>query len=156
MTLLRATIPEKRRLNNKGSETVNSPGLFRLTPHHLTNNTNRTMKKYIGFMLALLAVPAFSQDSDAAKKPEGDRQARMEARRAEMVKKYDKDGDGKLSDEEREAMKKDRRERMEQRRAEMLKQYDKDGDGKLSDEERKPMIEARKKAREEREAQKAA
>lgn len=110
------------------------------------------MKKYIGFMLALLAVPAFSQDADAAKKPEGDRKARMEARRAEMIKKYDKDGDGKLSDEEREAMKKDHAGR----RAEMVKKYDKDGDGKLSDEERKAMMEDRKKAREAREAEKAA
>ena len=35
------------------------------------------------------------------------RKGEMEARRAEMLKKYDKDGDGKLSMEEREAMRED-------------------------------------------------
>lgn len=33
--------------------------------------------------------------------------ARQEARKAEMLKKYDKDGDGKLSDEEKKAMRED-------------------------------------------------
>ena len=56
---------------------------------------------------------------------------------AEMMKKYDKDGDGKLSQEERKAA-------MAGRRAEMMKKYDKDGDGKLSQEERKAAMDARK------------
>ncbi len=50
----------------------------------------------------------------------------------ELLKKYDKDGDGKLSDAEREQMHKDHM-------AEMLKKYDTDGDGKLSDEEKAKM-----------------
>ena len=58
--------------------------------------------------------------------------------REEMVKKFDKDGDGKLSDEEKAAAKTE----MEAKRAEMHKEFDKDGDGKLSDEERKAMHEA--------------
>ncbi len=49
-----------------------------------------------------------------------------------MLKKFDKDGDGKLSTEERKAL-------MKSRKAEMLKKFDKDGDGKLSAEERKAM-----------------
>ena len=52
------------------------------------------------------------------------------ARRAEMLKKYDKNGDGKLDAEESAAYKKDRD-------AEMLKKYDKNGDGKIDQEERK-------------------
>lgn len=125
------------------------------------------MKKYIALALGLMMAPAFSQDADAPKKPDGDRKARAEqreARRAEMIKKYDKDGDGKLSDEERKAMQADHPRRggegrgegrrgprmTDEQRAEMLKKYDKDGDGKLSDEERKAMMEDRKKAREER------
>ena len=51
-----------------------------------------------------------------------------------MMKKYDKDGDGKLGEDERKAM-------MEDRKAEFIKKHDKDGDGKLSDEEK---AEARK------------
>jgi uncharacterized membrane protein len=58
----------------------------------------------------------------------------------EMLKKFDKDGDGKLSDEERKAM----REAMQERNKEKFKKFDKDGDGKLSDEERKAMREAHK------------
>jgi len=58
-----------------------------------------------------------------------DRKAAMAARRAEMMKKFDKDGDGKLSEAERKAA-------GEARKAEFLKKHDKDGDGKLSEEER--------------------
>ena len=48
-----------------------------------------------------------------------------------MLKKYDKNGDGKLDDEEKAAMKKDREEQ--------VKKYDKNGDGKLDEEERAAM-----------------
>ena len=61
----------------------------------------------------------------------------------EMLKEFDKDGDGKLSDEETKAM----REAMQARRAEAekkeLEEFDKDKDGKLSEEERKAAQEAR-------------
>lgn len=50
----------------------------------------------------------------------------------ELVKQFDKDGDGKLSPEEAKAAR-------EARQAEMLKQFDKDGDGQLSEEERAAM-----------------
>ncbi|MBT3201615.1 MAG: hypothetical protein HN350_17065 [Phycisphaerales bacterium] len=56
----------------------------------------------------------------------------MAGRQAEFMKKYDKDGDGKLSDEERNAMREEFRKRARER-------YDKNKDGKLSDEERKAM-----------------
>ena len=67
------------------------------------------MKKLvtIALGLALLAgVVNFAKaedDADAAKKKEA-----AKARRAELIKKYDKNGDGKLDAEEREAMRKDR------------------------------------------------
>ena len=51
----------------------------------------------------------------------------------EMLKKFDKDGDGKLSDEEKKA----RRETMVAKRKELLEKYDADKDGKLSPEEMK-------------------
>lgn len=121
------------------------------------------MKKYVALALALLVAPAFAQEADAPKKPEGDRKARMEQHRAKMLEKYDKDGDGKLSESEREAMRKDnprgqrgnRGPGGEERRAKMLEKYDKDGDGKLSEDERKAMMEDRKKAREARGGDKA-
>ena len=71
-------------------------------------------------------------------RPEGQM---MRPDRGEMLKKFDKDGDGQLSEEEREAMREARKGEMEARRAEMLKKYDKDGDGKLSMEEREAMRE---------------
>jgi len=61
---------------------------------------------------------------------------------ADVLKKFDKDGDGKLSPDEAKTMR-------ETRQAENLKKYDKDGDGKLSDEERKIRqadMEAKRKA----------
>ena len=61
---------------------------------------------------------------------------------AEVLAKFDKDGDGKLSKEEREAMR-------EERKAKMLEKFDADGDGKLSDAERETMREAMKAKREE-------
>ena len=53
---------------------------------------------------------------------------------AHIIEKFDKDGDGKLSDEERAEIRK-----------EMMAKFDKDGDGKLSPEERKAAMEARSK-----------
>jgi EF hand len=52
-----------------------------------------------------------------------------------ILKEFDKDGDGKLSDEERKAMREAMEARMKERRKEMLEKYDADGDGKLSEEE---------------------
>jgi Ca2+-binding EF-hand superfamily protein len=84
----------------------------------------------------------------------GDRGGDRAAREAEFLKKYDKDGDGRLSDEERSAGRRaefeawkernpeeaarfeERRAEFEKRRAEFLQKYDKDGNGELSDEER--------------------
>ncbi len=67
----------------------------------------------------------------------------------EILKKYDKDGDGKLSEAEHTAMAADRKAIGEKRRQEALKKYDKDGDGKLSETERQTMrdeMEATRKA----------
>ncbi len=53
-----------------------------------------------------------------------------------MMKKFDKDGDGKLNDEERKALMDDRKK--------MMEKFDADGDGKLSDEERAKLHESLK------------
>lgn len=84
------------------------------------------MKTTISTIAVVLATSLFSQ----AEPEEG--KGKRPGPPAEMIAKFDKDGDGKLSAEERKAL-------MEGRKAEMLKKFDKDGDGKLSAEERKAM-----------------
>lgn len=94
---------------------------------------------------------AWGEDAPDVKKPEG-AAARGKGRpdMAEIIKKFDKDGDGKLSDEEKTAA----REAMAGKGrpggpgagrpdfAEIIKKFDKDGDGKLSDEEKAAAREA--------------
>ena len=67
------------------------------------------------------------------------------ARKAEILKKFDKDGDGKLSDTEKKTLQAemqnrqgghDRKQWTPEQRNEMLKKFDKDSDGKLSDTEK--------------------
>ena len=88
-----------------------------------------------------------------------------EEQRAEMLKRYDKDGDGQLNDEERreartaqiEEWRKanpeaaarfdERRAEEEKRRADFIKKYDTDGDGELSDTERRDGFRAEGEAR---------
>lgn len=55
--------------------------------------------------------------------------------RERVIEYFDQDGDGKLNESEREALK--------QKRQATRSEFDKDGDGKLSPEERKAMIESR-------------
>jgi len=69
------------------------------------------------------------------KKGKGDKPGRPS--REEMIKKFDKDGDGKLSDEEKAEIRKTMANRTPP--AHILEKFDKDGDGKLSDEEKAGM-----------------
>jgi hypothetical protein len=62
----------------------------------------------------------------------------------EVMEKFDKDGDGKLNEQERAAAKEAMKAREEAYKKEMLAKFDKDGDGELNEEER----EAAKKERE--------
>lgn len=57
----------------------------------------------------------------------------------EVIEKFDKDGDGKLNEEEREAAKQAMKEKHEAHKKEILAKYDTDGDGELSEDERKAM-----------------
>ncbi len=63
---------------------------------------------------------------------------------AEVLKEFDKDGDGKLNEEERKALQEARKGKMEEARKAALQKYDADGDGKLSPDERKKATEERK------------
>ena len=120
-------------------------------------------------LLTLLTV--FSLAYGLTAKPEkggkGDRSGRPS--REEMMKKFDKDGDGKLSEDEKAEIRKSlgnrkppahilekfdkdgdgklcENEKAEIRK-EMMAKFDKDGDGKLSPEERKAAMEARSKGK---------
>ena len=64
--------------------------------------------------------------------------------------KYDKDGDGKLSETEKAA----RRTDMEAKRKETIAKFDKDGDGRLNPEERQAAKAARKAEKEAQETKK--
>lgn len=91
--------------------------------------------KYLLFSILLsvtLASGSFAEEAGKTAQPT------RKAARQELIKKYDKDGDGKLSKAEKKALQKDRR-------AEMVKRFDTDGDGKLSNSERETMRETLKK-----------
>ncbi|MES2925049.1 MAG: hypothetical protein V4819_26065 [Verrucomicrobiota bacterium] len=97
-------------------------------------------------LAALIGTCSFAAAQEGAPPPppaQGERPERPQRQvPPDVLKKFDKDGDGKLSQEEGKAA----REAMQ---AERIKKYDKDGDGKLSDEERKTMQadnEAKRKA----------
>ncbi|WP_455565031.1 EF-hand domain-containing protein [Akkermansia biwaensis] len=120
------------------------------------------MKKNILLAMAFaIAAPcAFAQDEAPATPPPGDAPRHHEGRQGKrpqrpgmnpeqmgmfiigeqlVLEQYDTDKDGKLSDEEKAAVKAEIDKRMKARRDEMMKKYDKDGDGKLSREERQSM-----------------
>lgn len=76
--------------------------------------------------------------------------------RAEMLARFDKDGDGELSEEERQAAREAMRAEREQRRQQfLLERYDKDGDGVLNEAETKAMEEDQARIEAEREARRA-
>lgn len=79
----------------------------------------------------------FDKDGDG-KLSEDERKAAREAAQKKVLEKYDKDKDGKLSDEERKAM----REDLEAKHKALLEKYDKDKDGRLNAEERKAAVDA--------------
>jgi hypothetical protein len=85
----------------------------------------RTLLAITALSLGLLA----SQAADDQPQPKPAAPLDAAAKRAEMIKKYDKNGDGRLDAQESAAYKKDRD-------AEMLKKYDKNGDGKIDEAER--------------------
>ena len=109
------------------------------------------------FILSLVtALPLMAQDGDSA----SHRDAGRDDIRARLIKKFDKDGDGKLNDEEKAAMDEFVREHKKKRgegasrgerrphskagresHEDLIKRFDKDEDGKLNDEEKAAMRE---------------
>jgi Ca2+-binding EF-hand superfamily protein len=68
-------------------------------------------------------------------------------RKGELMKKYDANGDGKLDEHERQALRAERKSFREQHRKEMITRYDRNRDGKLDDAERKVLIDEKTAAR---------
>jgi len=101
------------------------------------------MKKALFITLGLALSGVFAQAADGEAKPAAP------PSREEIIKKYDKNGDGKLDQEERAAFMKDRQ-------AESLKKYDKNGDGKLDETELQARREDARKQREAAQARRAA
>jgi hypothetical protein len=106
-------------------------------PNNKTTMMNMTKILLTGIAAAL----AFSMTANAEDDADG-KQGKGKGKRhggppKELVKKFDKDGDGKLDKEERAALKTATKKHRAATEAKMLERFDADKDGKLSDEEKK-------------------
>ena len=91
------------------------------------------MKFWTYLTVTLLCTCSLYAQDDKAKKEKGnDRRGDWRER---MIKQFDKDGDGKLNEAERQEARKNWRKRGEERRQQFMKKYDKNGDGKIDDAE---------------------
>lgn len=91
---------------------------------------------------SLIGTCAFAAAQDKPNRPDRPNRKLPPA----LLEAFDTDKDGKLSDDERAAMRTAMQAKAEERRAAMLAKYDKDGDGKLSDDE-KAMLKADREAK---------
>lgn len=118
----------------------------------------KSISLYI-FTATLFAVPALAQTEPRQEKGRPERAGQMGLRSKEMIKRFDKDGDGKLNDAEKAAARTEMRKEGGGRhdrgdpgdgriREEILKRFDMDGDGKLNDSERAEFKKARAERRE--------
>lgn len=100
----------------------------------------------IAFSL-LAGTTVFAQDAQPQpERQRGNRAPGMQRQLPpELMKEFDKDGNGELSQEERTAMQAKMREQAEARRKADLEKYDANKDGKLDEAETKTMREARQK-----------
>ncbi len=78
---------------------------------------------------------------------EQEKETLREARRQARLERFDTDGDGVLSDEEKSAARDAMKEHLAERRQHMLERFDTDGDGELSENEREAARQARKERR---------
>lgn len=107
------------------------------------------MKNILIFFSAIaFTIGMYAKPEKEDKKP-GSKEGRPS--REEIIKEFDKDGDGKLNDEEKAELRKKMTERSGGSRKLppfLIKKFDKDGDGQLNDEEKaeaRKAMEARRK-----------
>jgi len=93
-------------------------------------------------------VKKFDKDGDG-KLSDEEKMAALKTTFKEFMDKFDANKDGKLSEEELAKVKEDLNKIMEEHRQRMIKKFDKDGDGKLSDEEKEAMRKAMMERRKE-------
>lgn len=105
-----------------------------------------TMGLLVGTMLMADAQGPGDKPRGEGKPPGG----RMQGLPSQLLEKFDADKDGKLSDEEREAMKAERQKASEAQGKAMLDKLDTDKDGKISAEEREAFKTERQKEMEQR------
>lgn len=88
---------------------------------------------------------ARGKEPDECRHRRGQRRDHHKEQIEARMSQFDKDGDGKLSPAEAQALKETLKQEREQRKENFGKQHDKDGDGKLSPEERQERREDRNK-----------
>lgn len=108
----------------------------------------KTTKTLLTTMAAAIACSMTAYAEGDGNKPKRADRARKGPPK-EIIEKFDKDGDGKLNDEERAAAKAEMKKRRAAAKAKMLERFDTDKDGKLSDEEKTAMKAAIAKERKE-------
>jgi Ca2+-binding EF-hand superfamily protein len=119
-----------------------------------SRSTNGNRSNQGGFAGMLDRMTEFDTDGDGILSEE-ERQAMREAMRAEMLARFDLDGDGELSREERNAARRARFEDSE-RGQQLMRQFDLDGNGVLDDEEQAAMDAHQQAEREARRAEQIA
>lgn len=118
-------------------------------------------RKALCFALCVALAAGFSCQFVSAAPGDGPDQAQRAERRQKLLEKFDKNGNGQLDPDEKEAAKQAMQNRREQggggkgpggrggqdpeRRRKFMEKFDTDGDGKLSDTERAAAKEAREK-----------
>jgi len=105
----------------------------------------KTKITWIALALAAAGTFAANAQEDDKAGPRGGRGPRQFG--PAVIKEFDKDGDGKLNDEERKAAGEAFQAKREEARKKELAEFDKDKDGKLNDEEQKAANEARETKR---------
>jgi Ca2+-binding EF-hand superfamily protein len=118
----------------------------------------KSISLFSAFVAATLFISAQARAADSANPPapasapEGS--SARSAREAELLKRYDKNGDGKIDEEEKAAAKLDMLKAGDEGaggpnggklREQILKRFDKNHDGKLDEEERAQALEALQK-----------
>jgi Ca2+-binding EF-hand superfamily protein len=105
------------------------------------------MKKLLGVVIAAsLMITGLSMAAEEGGEGPGGKKrgkGRMDHRKM-LLEKFDADGDGKLSEEERAKARAEFTKKHPELHAKMIEKFDKDGDGKLNEEERKAAHEAMK------------
>ena len=112
------------------------------------------MKKFLTILATVMLACGLSAKPERPEREGGKKGGPPEGRpsREEMIKKFDKDGDGKLNDDEKAELRKAMASKGgpggRRLPPHLLKKFDKDGDGKLSEDERAELrkgMEARRK-----------